>query len=49
MLRLQVVNLLASKDDNGDASTETILPSGMNVLKQVVSPWYGFNRILSAD
>ena len=48
MLRLELVK--RKKDDNDDPPTSNpSLLHGMNVLKHVVLPWFGPNRIVCAD
>jgi hypothetical protein len=51
MLRLKLVKGidLVDEDDNDDAPTDSSLLHGTNVLKHVVSPWFGSNRIVCAD
>ena len=51
MLRLKLVKGvdLSGEDDDGIEGNENSLLHGTNVLKQVVSPWFGSNRIVCAD
>ena len=51
MLRLKLVKGidLVGEDDNDDAPTNSSLLHGTSVLKHVVSPWFGSNRIVCAD
>ncbi|KAI2490544.1 Transposase IS4 [Fragilaria crotonensis] len=52
MIRLKLVkgaDLMGADDDDEVAGNESSLLHGTNVLKQVVSPWFGSNRIVCAD
>ena len=52
MLRLKLVkgvDLLGEEEDMVDEGNEGSLLHGTSVLKQVVSPWFGSNRIVCAD
>jgi hypothetical protein len=40
---------LVGKDENNDEPNESSLLHGIQVLKSVVSPWFGSNRIVCAD
>jgi hypothetical protein len=52
MLRLKLVkgiDLVGEDDNNDDEPNESSLLHGTQVLKSVVSPWFGSNRIVCAD
>jgi hypothetical protein len=51
MLRLKLVKGidLVGEGDNDDAPTDSSLLHGTNVLKHIVSHWFGSNKIVCAD